>query len=479
MLKISRLVLLFILFISHLAADTPSFASWNFVLWDYADEVTNVKTAQTHWSNLIAFAQKNNLRRVITMIKDPSQFPFFDINQQKGNQYFIYWAQTFAKTVPNCDLCVFFDLTAFTNPKLTPAMPTDLPDPFLKLDSTTFLNLPDKMSWVLAMAQLGAPIKEVDLDPECDPVGPGVGGGMGAKQLLINYMNYFRNQNASLKNVRLGLCLGFDVKSLTFVNLSNLPLPNAADEYNLDNLLPADDNYYNFPTKIAPGNWWGSSSSRPLLDSVYIEAYDNTTPYNFTLQNNPALAAENMLHLYRDEPYMPGTGTITVNTKSKQVTGIGTQFVTQGVTDGTPFGVTQGSSGTIAGRVNGSNPITATQATFYSTSQVNGTSVPYLISESPVKWTFPSIDPNYNPQLLNNICFMFSIEPKYFGGWTLSNFLLFMTNFYNFGQSALPIYTKAMNDTQTIYVPLPNNFGIYDFRQLQINPNYSSLFPSK
>lgn len=471
-----RWIWVYLLCFSSISAD--QFASWNFVLWDTADEVVSTETAQAHWGDLIAFAQKNNPKRVITMIKNPSQIPFFDVQKQLGNQYFLYWAQAFAQAIPNCDLCVLFDRTAFTNPKLTLAVPTDLPAPFLKLSSTTFLNLSAKMSWTLAMLRLGAPIKEVDLDPECGPVGVKVGGKKGAKQLLINYMNYFRTQNATLNGIRLGVSLGFDDKALTFVNLSNLPLPSEQDEYNLDALLPAALNYYQFPTKVSPGNWWGIGSSRPLLDSIYVQVYNSLIPYNFTLQDNPQLAAANMLHLYRDEPYMPGKGTITLNTHSKQVVGKGTQFLRQGVVDGTPIGVAQKDSVKIAGKVNGKNrefPISATGATLNANSQVAGTNLTYFLSEVPIQWTAPSIDLNYNPQLTNQICLMFSLEPSYFGEWTLDAFLTFVSNFYQKGQSALPIYTQAMRGQQPVYLPLSPFFGIYDFKQIQTNKNYSTL----
>jgi hypothetical protein len=81
---------------------------------------------------------------------------------------------------------------------------------------------------------------------------------------------------------------------------------------------------------------------------------------------------------------------------------------------------------------------------------------------------------------------MFSFEPnpidkqqnfQYFGNWTLDGFLQFMMNFYSLGQTTLPIYTKSSDPDPTVYVPLPLNFGIYDFRQLQANPAYSQLFP--
>ena len=150
------------------SAPPSNFAGWNFVLWDYADEVTpDPQTAQQHWQTLIGFIQKNNIRRVITMIKDPSNFPFFDLNQSPSDQYFIYWAIQLSKLAPNCDLQVFFDKDAFKS-IAKPLPPFDLPDPFHKLTETTFANLPDKMCWVVAMRNMGVPIKEIDLDPECD-----------------------------------------------------------------------------------------------------------------------------------------------------------------------------------------------------------------------------------------------------------------------------------------------------------------------
>lgn len=478
------------------APPVPDFASWNFVLWDYADEVSDVPSAQQHWSSLVAFAQKNQIKRVITIIKDPGKNPFFDANQQSGNQYFIYWAGQLAKTAPNCDLCVFFELSPFTNGGVFSSVPADLPPPFPSLKNTGFGTWQEKLSWVVLISQqLKAQgitsIKEIDFDPECP--GNGTVDPMEAKQLLINYLNLCRTQVPDLAKMRLGICVGFDMKQLTFANLSNLPLPGPGPDpsnpsaYDIQSLLPSP-NYYYFPTLFAPNNWWGSKSTSPLLDSIYVEAYDHSTPYNFTLENTPSVAAANTLHLFRDEPYMPATGTITILSSSpKTVTGTGTDFINQGVVDGTPVGVLQGSSIAILGRVDGA-PSSATSAVFYANSLMPVTNSGYYISESPIKWFYPAIDPSFNPQLLNNICMMFSLEPnptdapyqqkyQFFGNWTLDAFLQFVNSFYQLGQTTWPIYSNS-SIPNTPNVPLPNNFGIYDFRQIQQNPKYQSLLPA-
>lgn len=461
----------------------PSFSSWNFVLWDYADEVTvDPATAAKHWQSLLDFIQKNNIQRLITNIKNPSRFPFYDTEQKVDENAFIYWAQKLKQDAPGCALHVFFDLDLFASS--APAVgPADLPSPFASLSKTTFLNLYQKMCWVEAMIQKGVPIKEVVIDPECQIVGEdNIGGGIGAKQLLLNFMNYYRSQSPSLEKVGLGAALGFDVKTMAFTNLSVLPLPGPQDpQYDLQSLLPAHQNYYNFPTKIDPTGWWGSQSVRPLLDSIYIEMYDPTIPYNFTLQNNPELAAENFLHLYRDEPYMPAKGTIAFDKNAKTVTGNNTQF-TQGFENGTPLGVMQEGSMITIGRVN--TIVSDTEAVFYSFPPFTSANSLYYLSESPLKWVFPSIQLPTNQSILDGIYFMFSLEPNpidkqkqklfsFFGNWTLDQFLTFLAHFYTLGQTTLPIYTQKEDP---VYIPLPKQFGIYDFRQLQANPQFSSLF---
>jgi hypothetical protein len=63
----------------------PALATQPFVLWEYADDVTSVvQTGITHWKDLAAFIAQNNITRVITDIKDPSHFPFFDVPASGG-----------------------------------------------------------------------------------------------------------------------------------------------------------------------------------------------------------------------------------------------------------------------------------------------------------------------------------------------------------------------------------------------------------
>lgn len=484
MSKFYRFFLVFSIAMGHLFADPPTFDTWNFVLWDYADEVVDVKTAQAHWETLIKFVAKNKIRRVITYIKDPSTYAFFDINQQQGNNYFLYYAKQFVTQFKGqCDLCVFFDRWKFQNPKLAPAVPNDLPSVFPSINTTTFLNLNDKMSWVLGMSQL-VNIAEVALDPECDFAPPTPSNPLGAYQLLVNYMNYFRNYHSSeIKNVRIGICYGFDEKPMTFVNLSTLPLP-ANGDYNLQTYVSnADVNYYYFPTVIDPN--WQSHFTAPIVDSVYIEAYDNTIPYNFTLSSTPDIAAQNMLHLDRDEAYKPGTGTITVNANNpKELDGTNTMF-TKEVVQSVPVSLQQkDGSYQFAGLV---DQVTSdTVMTINSDSQAQGINANFMISESPLKWWYPCIDPSTNPNLLGNICMMFSLENTFFGqnGWTLEAFLQFVNTFYSSGQTsgnpALPIYSEAMtpgDNPEPVFVSLPRNFGVYDFYQIQTNPIYKSLLP--
>jgi hypothetical protein len=288
-------------------------------------------------------------------------------------------------------------------------------------------------------------------------------------------MDYYRYVNRnSMGNIRLAVTFGIDERNPTFSNLSTFPLPS---QYVLLDIMPE-----NFPSTGGAAPPWRPGTTYALLNSVYIQVYQPDIPYIFTFPTNPTYAATSLLHNFRDEPYLPstvigsGNGTISYNMGSANISGTNTQFATgqtiNGVSniyqviDGMPFGVQLSLPDptiTQIGIVDGDDyPITNTSFTFYSTvTHSSQNNVPFFQTEIVNKWTFPYA----TSSLVNNIYLMFSFEnttsgnKKFFGSWTIDQFMSFLQSFYSQGQTSFPIY----NSDASTSIPLPNNFGIYDF----------------
>jgi hypothetical protein len=424
-----------------------NFSTYPFVLWDYAEDIQSTvpSSGSSHWKSLLSFIDSNNITCVITNIKSPNTFPFFSTDTTDPS--FI----TYAKQLPSsCELAVLFALDSFiwdANPS-----PSSLPSPYPSLPSY-FEDLPLKMEWVKQMIALGVPIQEVVIDPQ--PAN--VHGNIGDYQLLIDFMDYFRTLN-HLK-IRCSITYGISERTPTYANLDTFPTDSGLGT------LPD-----NFPplTEGLSAPEWRPSSTNPLLDRVYIQAYEPDIPYIFTLDNNPVLAATSLLHNFRDEPYLQGIGTISFSTESTAVTGNGTSFLNGdptthllAVTEDMPLGVLENGIITRIGIVSEDVPITATTLSLNSSPSINGSHLPFYQTEIINKWLFPYT----NPSVVNNIYIMFSFENiknndnPFFGSWSTSQFMSFLESFYSQGKTTLPIYMQDANTP----IPMPNNFAIYDF----------------
>lgn len=429
---------------------SSAFSTYPFVLWDYAEDIqsTSPNSGSVHWSNLLQFISENTITRVITNIKNPSAFPFFSVGQ-KTNSFISY-----AKELPSsCELAVLFDLSDFilNETSLTP-VPSALPSPYPALPSY-FKQLPEKMDWVRQMIVLGVNIKEVVLDPQ--PAKEH--GTVGDYQLLIDFMDYFCTVNNL--DVRLAVTYGISERTPTYANLDVFPTDSG--------LVPLPDN---FPplTKGLLAPEWRPHSIEPLLDHVYIQAYEPDMPYIFTLPTNPTLAGASLLHNFRDEPYVQGIGTISFSSASTEVAGTGTSFLKGdlktgllAVTEDMPIGVMQGGNILLVGIVSESVPITATTLSVNSPPPISGDNLPFYQTEIINKWVFPFT----NPTVAGKIYIMFSFEnfknnqDPFFGTWSTDQFMAFLNSFYTQGQTSFPIYMQS----EDVSIPLPNNFAIYDF----------------
>ncbi len=442
--------------VKKISSPSP-FSLYPFVLWDYADDISSEDTpsAIKHWENLLQFIASNNIVRVITDIKDPSHFPFFGVSAPAPS--FTNYAQ---KIPPSCELAVFFALDGFawdSMPAPVP-VPSILPSPYPMLPAY-FLDLPLKMEWVKQMIALGVNIKEVVLDPQPAMVH----GNVADYQLLIDFMDYFCTENNL--DVRLGVTYGISERTPTYANLDTFPTDPGLGALP-GNFPPLTSGY------MAPE--WRPTTTYPLLDHVYVQAYEPDIPYIFTLPNNPSLAASCLLSNFRGDPYVQGIGTISFSSSSKDVVGTNTVFSTGDpqthllqVIEDMPLGAMQAKVLTRIGIVSEDVAVTNTTLSLNSNPPFSGSNVPFYQTEIINKWIFPFT----NPTVVNNIYIMFSFEnlqnnnDPFFGTWSTSQFMAFLQSFYGQGQSELPIYMQDANTP----IPMPNNFAIYDFNIFQQN----------
>lgn len=427
-----------------------TFSQQPFLLWDYAEGVTtDPATGVTHWEELLAFINANNITTLVTYIKDPSSFPFFN-QYTTGPSVMTY----LAKVPSTCTIYAMYDSSGFELPSPYPAAsPTQLPSPYPALPNY-FSNLPGKMLW----AQQATNFLNRQISAAIDPQPP-TPALPGQYQLLIDFMDYYRTEN-NLTNMLLCITFGISSKNPTYSNTSTFPIPQ---DLQTQLYLPP----------ITPGDTspeWRPGTTYPLLNLVVIQAYEDDMPYIFTIPTEPKTAADDLLHNFRDEPYLLGEGTISIDPGSKNVVGTGTQFVhgTYPIQADMPIGLLINGNIVKVGIVNESTPITDTTFSFYS-SYGTGTSgsVPFYQTEIVNKWTFPYITSDQP----SRICIMFSFEnmqnnqDPFFGTWTTEQFMLFLKSFYNDGQTELPFYYQDANTS----IPLPDNFGIYDFKIYQSN----------
>ena len=447
-----------------------------FVLWDYANFVTQESsTGSNHFSDLNQFIKENNIKTLITYIKEPAIYEFYSSFDQTVN-HFIYWTQQIKQFSPNCKIYVLFDDASFTTGYSYPTPPvTSLPSPYSTLPSNFLIA--NGMYWVELSIQNGAKIDGVVIDPEgANYVNDLPTQVHDTYQTLFNFMDYYKTQRNL--NIDLGATLGVDESRFTSLQVWSFPV-SANQESQIG--LALSPGYY--PASLA-SNWcvsWRPNTTYPILNGgVFIQVYEPDMPYIFTLSQYPSLAASYLLHNFRDEPYLLGTGQISLTLGSNLMQGNGTQFNGQtsecnsGPTpvsntlnqlqDGTKIGLEQFVAlHTVKGVTDDDT------ATIYGNASSNVINQFFFQTEIINNW--PQIP--YTPDMINLVCFMFSFEGRtaaeqcdfynYFGSnsWTISGFMSFLNSFYSLGQSVFPIFSDNGLDRQPL--PLSYNFGIYDY----------------
>ncbi len=280
---------------------TPSdsgFAQQRFILWDYDEDSPNTNSYQKHYSNLFLFIVTEGVRKVIVFPKNPSisTNTFFQIaNQNPSNENcFAFWVKLIS--LLNVEVEILFEADAFVD--AVPSTPTySLPDMFY------FQDLPMKMNWVNQLSKIipGA-ITSVTIDPE-DPLSEGNDG----YQQVINYMDQYRFENG-LPNLKLGMTFGIDGKPMTFANLDTFPIDS--------NYVTPPPNSY-FPPNPLP-SYRTAGNNVPLLNNVYLQAYEPDFTLVFRENLNPTTAADTFILALQDVPYKPSTGKVTTSTSTLQ-----------------------------------------------------------------------------------------------------------------------------------------------------------------
>jgi hypothetical protein len=295
----------------HGTAPDSGFANQHFFLWDYAEDAPKQQSYVDHYSELFVFALANQVPKVIVFPKDPDQpsNAFFAISNQSltNDNCFLFWINLMSEL--GIQVEVLFEFDAF-NPSGTATPVYALPNPFY------FLDLPQKMNWLKSLIQLAPKaVSSVTIDPE----GPGSGGNDGYQQ-VINYIDQYRFANG-LPNLKIGMTFGIDAKPMSFANLDTFPV-------NALYISPPPSSY--FPANPLP-SYRAAGNNVPLINNVYLQAYEPDFDLFFTENLNPTLAANTFIEALQDIPYKTSYGTITIASSSTTGSYVdGGQFVSSG-----------------------------------------------------------------------------------------------------------------------------------------------------
>lgn len=287
------------------------FASQHFVLWDYAEDAPKDRTYTEHYAELFLFLVEEQISKVILFPKDPDGTgnDFFKIANQNVNDEntFAFWVNLIS--LAGVKIEILFEFDPFNSSGT--ATPTySLPNGFY------FVDLPQKMNWLKSlMAIVPGTILGVTIDPE----GPNSYGNDGYQQ-VINYIDQYRFSNG-LANLQTGMTFGVDAKPMTFANLDTFPV-------NSNYISPPPTIY--FPTNPLPA-YRTTGNNVPLLNNVYLQAYEPDFTLAFTKNLDPNAAADMFIQALQDIPYKTSFGKIT--TTMSVTTGSyvdGGQFVSTG-----------------------------------------------------------------------------------------------------------------------------------------------------
>lgn len=451
--------------VNYVANNTSGFKSQNFVLWDENSDSPDTRTFAEHYQGLMTFMNQQNIRKVILYVKDPANYDFFlPSNADHTNpDNFAYWAVQIMQLPNNPEIVILFDRSGFTWPGATVGGYGSDQIP------AYFANPVEKLSWVKAINDYlttnSLPnLTGVCIDPEPPGSWPGLKGAP-AYQTIVNTMDQYKWGNSlTWEN---GMTFGIDAKPSTFSNLKTFPFLTSDDNdqaimamiyasisttsnYFPGTIFPAPSPPY--PTINAPS--WRSSNNAPLLDAVYIQAYQSDVSYIYSLQSNPAQAAQRYLWAFQDLPYAPKTGTISGSSGSTTITGTGTSFTTNVLAD-MPLGIKPGVKFGIISNINSDTSLSLYSALSSSISQSS-----FFGTETVMKWTFPYITPTMASKIYLMFSCNYSVTFPFFGNWALTNFEDFVSNFYTTGQTSAIFYQNPDSPTP---IPLSNNFVIYTF----------------
>ncbi len=301
----------------HGAPYESGFGLQHFILWDYSEFTPQGQSYVDHYAELFFFLVEKSISKVILFPKDPDGTgnEFFQIsNQSVSNENcFAFWVKLFSDIGVKIEIIFEFDAFNGSAP-YSPiyALPTD-PTAFY------FKDLPQKINWLIALMNVvpGA-ILGVTIDPE----GPGSNGNDGYQQ-VINYIDQYRS-TLGPANLHIGMALGIDAKPMTFANLDTFPINPLYISPLAD--PPTPSAYFPFTLPA-----YRNGNTAPLLNSVYLEAYEPDFSLIFTENLDPQTAVNTFIQALQDIPYKTSYGTI--DTSNTSLTGTytdGGQFVSEG-----------------------------------------------------------------------------------------------------------------------------------------------------
>lgn len=425
------------------------FSQVNFTVLDY--RIGSPPTPyQEHYQTLYNYVKAYKMRKVLLFPNDPSTETFFSADGDVSDpNTFLYWLNQFGQLKYDgtnaVETYIFFTWYPFDNAK--PFSPTyGLSSDFY------FEDLPQKMNWIQALKAKVPSLTGVGTDPEKSGNGP-------QYQKIINYMDEYRSTSSNnCTDLKLMITYGVESKTDTLANLSTFPITGTIAT--LAKSVPY------FPSVDGPTWRQGTDDpTRPLLDEVYLQTYSFESTYLYSIPEQPETQAAAMNRIMKGESYMPGSGTCSVNTGSKNVTGSGTAF-TKDVVQYSPLGITASDESYVnLGKVisiQNDTSLTLKIANCEETfSQRPWWYFEPSMASDRFHWNVTPGDPAIPSNIINNIYFLFSLDNSFFGKSPLQLFMSFMTAFYHLGQSS------SFYGTEDKPIPVPNNMAIYDWSQLR------------
>lgn len=500
----------------HSTVPSPSaksqFADIGFNLWVYQSgtSASSGKTYPDEYKNLVTFVKNYNITKVIYYVPYNADTDYFNPQAASGTSSLVQDLQT--NPLPSfCQLEFQFDKNAFsyttpnsyTSPTqtsiLTPANRFE-GNNYIGSGSTAayFLDLEKKLNWVLDMQAALAntepfTITGITIDPEGSGLPPTAGVVETAYHILLNYIDSYLVANNQLGSLTNNITYGVNSTTPAYADRSTIPLASGSQ---IGNSVVAGK-IYSFPLDNQPP--WRTDQTTPLIDNVYIQAYQPNMPYIFTNSLNGSnnagdIAAKRMLQLLSKVPYLIGPGTITFTLNGTTVTGQGVDF-TQALNVGGVGGYTKtgvpidsqvaylppGGSQTCLNPFTSGEPsdprcsndviaVTSSELTLNSpiTASTPSAPVQWLTVELLANWRNFSV----TQDMVNGITFFFSAESAqpntYFGSWTLNEFVNFAQQFKSQGQTYGVFQSASGGDSP---LPIGPNIGIYSYDI--INGSYS------